>query len=64
MNFEEVQPQEFSTGRGNFLTVALDLTRGQSRVLSDAEAARAAAEATRRQARGNADVLMLSSGVA
>src|SRR3712207_1154428 len=45
-----VQPQEFSTGYGNRMTVAVNLATGQARVLSDAETAREAAEATRRAA--------------
>jgi hypothetical protein len=61
MSSNEAQPQELSTGRGNFLTVLLNLATGQSRILDDAEAARAAADATRRQANRTGDVLLLSS---
>jgi hypothetical protein len=57
----DLQPQELSTARGNFLTVLLNLATGQSRVLDDAEAARAAADATRRQANSSSGVQMLSS---
>jgi hypothetical protein len=55
------QPQELSTARGNFMTVLLNLATGQSRILDDAEAARAAADATRRQANSSSGVRMLSS---
>ncbi|HEV3320604.1 MAG TPA: hypothetical protein VG147_00250 [Solirubrobacteraceae bacterium] len=61
MTKDEIQPQEFSTTRGNFLTVLLNLATGQSRILSDAEAARAAADATRRQANRDSGLRMLSS---
>jgi len=57
----ETQPREFSTARDNFLTVLIDLAAGQSRILDDAEAARAAADATRRQADKNSDLLVLTS---
>jgi hypothetical protein len=62
MSDSEIQPQELSTGRGNFMTVLIDLVSGQSHVLSDAEIACAAAEAARRQASRSGDLLMLSSG--
>jgi hypothetical protein len=55
------QPQELSTARGNFLTVLVNLATGQSRVLDGAEAARAGAEATGRQANRSSGVRMLSS---
>jgi hypothetical protein len=55
------QPRELSTARGNFLTVLVNFATGQSRVLDDAETARAAADATRRQAGQCGDVLLLSS---
>jgi hypothetical protein len=58
---DDPQPQELSTARGNFLTVLLNLATGQSRVLDDAETARAAADAARRQATRTGDVLLLSS---
>jgi len=54
-------PQELSTASGNFLTVLVNLATGRSRVLDDAEAARAAADATSRQANGSSGVRMLSS---
>ncbi len=57
----ETQPQELSTARGNFLTVLINLATGQSRVLNDAETARAAADATRRQADKSSDLLVLTS---
>jgi hypothetical protein len=57
----ETQPQEHSTARGNFLTVLINLSTGQSRILDDAETARAAADATRRQADKNSDLLVLTS---
>ncbi len=60
----DAQPQEQSTARGNFLTVAINLATGQSRALDDAETARAAAEAARRQADKNGGVLMLGSSAA
>jgi hypothetical protein len=63
MTSQETQPQELSTGRGNFLTVMLNLATGQARVLNDAETARAAADATRRQA-DRSDLLMLSTSAA
>jgi hypothetical protein len=61
MSSQETQPHEFSTGRGNFLTVMLDLVRGQTRVLDDAEAAREAADAARRQAHRGDDLLTVGS---
>lgn len=61
MTKDEIQPQELSTTRGNFLTVLLNLATGQSRILSDAEAARSAADATRRQANRDNSLRMLSS---
>lgn len=61
MSEYEAQPLELSTARGNFLTVVIDLAKGQSRVLNDSEAARAAADATRRQADRNSDLLILTS---
>ena len=57
----ETQPQELSTTRDNFLTVMIDLSTGQSRVLDDAETARAAADATRRQADSKSAPLALAS---
>ena len=63
MTRHETQPQELSTGRGNCLTVLINLAAGQSHVLDDAEAARAAADATRRQANRSSDLLVLSSSV-
>ncbi len=54
------QPRELSTARGNFLTVLVNLASGQSRVLDNAEAARAAADATRRMA-GSSELLVLTS---
>jgi hypothetical protein len=57
----ETQPQELSTTRGNFLTVMIDLSTGQSRILDDAETARAAADATRRQADCKSALLVLAS---
>jgi hypothetical protein len=47
------QPQVLSTARGNFLAVLVNLVTGQSLVLDDAGAARAAADATGRQANGS-----------
>jgi hypothetical protein len=64
MTSQEIQPQGLSTGRGNFLAVMLNLATGQTQVLDDAEAARAAAEATRRQASRSSDLLMLSTSAA
>ncbi|MGA2164144.1 MAG: hypothetical protein ABSH36_06715 [Solirubrobacteraceae bacterium] len=61
MTKDQAQPQELSTTRGNFLTVLLNLATGQSRILSDVEAARAAADATRRQANRDSGLRMLSS---
>jgi hypothetical protein len=61
MSENETQPRELSTARGNFLTVLIDLARGQSRILNDSEAARAAADATRRQADRDSDLLVLTS---
>jgi len=55
------QPEELSTARGNFLTVLLNLATGQSRILDGAEAARAGADATGRQANRSGGVRMLSS---
>lgn len=57
----ETQPQELSTGRENFLTVLVNLATGQSRILDDAEAARAAADAARRQADGSGQLRVLTS---
>jgi hypothetical protein len=57
----ETQPQELSTARDNFLTVMIDLSTGQSRVLDNAETARAAADATRRQADNKSALLVLAS---
>jgi hypothetical protein len=61
MTQRDPQPQELSTARGNFLTVLVNLATGQSRVLDDAGAARAAADATGRQANGSSGLRMLSS---
>jgi hypothetical protein len=61
MSRDETEPRELTTGRGNFMTVLLNLATGQVRVLDDAEAANAAAEATRRQASTTGEVLLLSS---
>lgn len=61
MTRDQTPPQELSTTRGNFLTVLLNLATGQSRILSDAEAARAAADATRRQASRESGLRTLSS---
>ncbi|GEM_PF-2139991 len=61
MTDRDLQPRELSTARGNFLTVLVNLATGQSRVLSDAEAARAAADATGRQANRSSGLRMLSS---
>jgi hypothetical protein len=57
----ETQPQELSTSRDNFLTVTINLSTGQSRVLNGAETARAAADATGRQADNKSALLVLAS---
>lgn len=57
----ETQPQELSTSRDNSLTVMINLSTGQSRVLNDAETARAAADATRRQADNQSALFVLAS---
>jgi hypothetical protein len=50
MTDRDPYPQELSTARGNSLTVLLNLATGQTRILNDAEAAKAAAEPSRRHA--------------
>jgi len=55
------QPQELSSGRDNYAVVRVSLATGQARVLSDADTAQAAAEATRRAATKNEDVPILAS---
>lgn len=55
-------PRQFSTARGNFLTVMLDLTKGRARILSNPNAAQEAAEATRRAMEGESkNVTLLAS---
>jgi hypothetical protein len=60
-NDRNAQPQEFSTGYGNRMTVSVNLATGKARVLNDAETAREAAEATRRAADKSNEVVVLAS---
>jgi hypothetical protein len=64
MTEHKPQPQELSTGRGNFLTVLVNLATGQNRILDDAETARAAADATRRQADKSSQLRVLTTSSA
>jgi hypothetical protein len=58
---DDIQPQEFSTQKGNTLAVAISLATGQARILGSAEMAREAAEATRRAANKGSEVRVFSS---
>jgi hypothetical protein len=58
---DDVQPQEFSTQKGNTLAVSMSLATGQARVLDSAETVREAAEATRRAADKSSQVRVFSS---
>ncbi len=57
----DFQPKEFSTARGNFLSVLLNLATGHVRVLSNPKAARETAEATRRASREGGNLRMLTT---
>lgn len=61
MSDPDIQPRELSTGRGNFLSVLLNLATGGVRVLSDAEAEGEAAEATRRATSEGGELRILTT---
>ncbi len=61
MSTSSNDPREFSTARGNFLTVMLDLAKGRVRVLSDPNAAQEAVDATRRAMEEGKNVVVLAA---